>query len=497
MPRILQMSDYRKYRLLEIIPGVLVWSSFALAIVLSVFLPLWAIAFIIVFDLFWLFRVLYLMTYLIVIFRKYLSEQKNDWQGRVRAVAGWERIHHLIVLPTHGDTVDVVRTSLKSVVASSYPLDKMIIVIATEEADGEEARSIARTIEAEYGDRFFRFLHTTHPANIKGEVAGKGANTAWAGRKAKELIDELRIPYEDVIVSSFDIDTCVHPKYFSYLTHTFLTHPNPTRTSYQPIPLFNNNIWSAPALTRVAANATTFWLMTEQARPERLFTFSSHSMSFRALVDVDFWQSDIVTEDSRIFLQCLLRYDGDYTVTPMYIPISMDSVKGTTLWQSLVSLYKQQRRWAYGVENFPYMAWNFAKNANISLGMKIRYIWNQLEGVYSWATAPIIIFVLGRLPLYFISEEGQELAIVQNAPHILELLMTAAMIGLLVSAIFSTILLPPRPQRHRFMKVPFMFLQWILFPIVMIAFGSIPATDAQTRLMLGKYLGFWTTKKVR
>ena len=163
--------------------------------------------------------------------------------------------------------------------------------------------------------------------------------------------------------------------------------------------------------------------------------------------------------------------------------------------KSFKNLYNQQRRWAWGVEHFPYMMTRFKKNKKIPFRKKLFYAWNLTEGMYSWATAPILIFALGRLPLWVAAHDPH--LIVQNAPYILEWLMGFAMVGIYASALASFFLLPPRPNKFKKSGWLIMLLQWILLPITLIVFGSIPATDAQTRLMLGKYLGFWVTEKSR
>jgi len=386
---------------------------------------------------------------------------------------------------------------LISLLNVAYPYQQFIIVLATETRDAENIRPVAQRLQEKYATSFRSLLVTEHPDNIPGEVAGKGANIAWAGRQAQRLIDEQRIPYDQIIVSTFDADAVAHPQYFSYLTYAFLTHPDRLHTSYQPIPLFHNNVWDAMALMRVVATSTTFWLLGETMRPDRLFTFSSHSMPWQALVDVGFWQTDVVSEDSRIFLQCLIHYDGHYTVTPMFMPISMDTIQAPSLWRSLLNQYKQIRRWAYGAENFPYMVWNFASNKHMPRWTKWRYIWNQFEGTYSWATAPLLIALVGWLPFQFNHLVLASSVMAQNAPIVLQRLMLSAMAGLAISAIMSTAMLP-RPQR----PVPWyqwgiMVGQWVLLPVTMIVFGSLPALESQSRLMLGKYLGFWVSEKTR
>ena len=105
------------------------------------------------------------------------------------------------------------------------------------------------------------------------------------------------------------------------------------------------------------------------------------------------------------------------------------------------------------------------------------------------------MFVLGWLPLWV--AKGQTNAIVQAAPFTLEQLMQFAMVGILVSSVMALTLLPKRPSKVRRHTWIVMVFQWLLLPITFIVFGSFPAIDAQSRLMLGRYLGFNVTKKHR
>jgi hypothetical protein len=83
----------------------------------------------------------------------------------------------------------------------------------------------------------------------------------------------------------------------------------------------------------------------------------------------------------------------------------------------------------------------------------------------------------------------------QNTPHTLEWLMRLAMVGAFVSVFASLAIMPPRPAHKPARYGIVMLLQWLLVPVTFVVFGAFPAIDAQTRLMLGKYLGFNVTAK--
>ncbi|MDO8435688.1 MAG: glycosyltransferase family 2 protein, partial [bacterium] len=344
----------RLYRLFEMIPGAAIWGTLLLAVVLSFTAPHFAMVLVVIFDLYWLVRVLYYVYNVVTAWLSLRRSLATDWPKILEEIPGWRDIWHVVLLPNSAEPFEIMDATFVSLAATNYHKDRVIVVLAGEEREGSPFLEKAARIQERYGALFKDLLITVHPDGVAGEIKGKGANAAWAGKKIQAYLDAQHISYDQVILSYFDIDTCVHANYFAALSATFLKNPNRLRSSYQPVALYNNNIWESSAITRVAAFGTTFWLFTELARPHRLFTFSSHAMPFRALVDVGFWQKDVVTDDTRIFLQCLLRYDGDYRVTPLYIPVSMDTAMTGGWFTSLVNLYKQQRRWAWGVEHLPY-----------------------------------------------------------------------------------------------------------------------------------------------
>jgi hypothetical protein len=490
------------YRLFEILPGTLSWTTIIGSIVLSFIRPTWVAVFIICFDVYWLIKVGYLGFYLLSAYKKLKNNLAVDWLKLCQKKFNnkWEKMYHLVIIPTYKENFEILKPSFKALAESNYPKSRMIVVFTYEGRDSVEGKKNAEKIKNLYGHNFKYFLITEHPKDLKGEIAGKGSNEAWAAKKAQEIIDSNHIPYENIILSTLDSDTCVHRDFFGCLTYKFLENPKPHNASYQPVPMFFNNFWQSSLLMRLIGLNTTFWNMMEQVRPEKLYTFSSHSMSFKTLIDIGFWEKDVVSEDSRIFWQCFLHFNGDYKTVPLMIPVYMDVVSASSYWKSVKNQYKQQRRWAYGAENVPYVMFNFMKNKYIPKFKKLIHSFWLIEGFHSWATNAIIIFMLGWLPLILGGEKFTHTLLAQNLPYITQILMTLAMVGMVISATVSFLIINIQKEKNKKIKKRRFFsllVQWVFLPISTIFLGSFPALDSQTRLMFGKYMGFWVTEKTR
>ena len=241
--------ERRLYRFFEILPGFLAWATLLAVVLFSFIAPVWVAIFIILFDIYWLIKTVFLSWHLRSAFQQLRRNLQVDWLQKLNqlsttnyqlsTIKSWQDIYHLVILPMYKEDEGLVSASVESILRSDYPKNRLIVVVAQEERAGEEHnKNIREHLMGEYGSKFFKFMTVSHPANLPGELPGKGSNASYAARRVKEeLIDGLRIKYDHVLVSNLDIDTVIPEHYFSLLTYLFLTTPDPLRTSYQPIPL--------------------------------------------------------------------------------------------------------------------------------------------------------------------------------------------------------------------------------------------------------------------
>jgi hypothetical protein len=104
---------------------------------------------------------------------------------------------------------------------------------------------------------------------------------------------------------------------------------------------------------------------------------------------------------------------------------------------------------------------------------------------------------IAPLPLILGGGIFRQTAIGYNLPSVSAALFRASLVTLLICMVISIRLLPPRPKDVKRNKSIVMFTQWLMVPFIAATIGSTPAIDAQTRLMLGRYMHFQSTEKLR
>lgn len=517
-------GDARRQRLLEILPGAVSWTVLIGMLTLGLCCPQTAAALVIAFNLYWLLRLAHSTIFLVLSYALLRAEEHADWRERLtqlepgnepeHRLSRWLHhqrwralhkagqtplnpadIHHVVIIPIARETGGIIEPGLKSLSDQDFPTKQILVMLAVEARAPEDAQRDAHTLAERYREHFLDVQVALHPDEQPGEARVKGANASFAARRAAQQLRERGIPFDRTTVSCFDADTVVPPYYFSCLTYHYCLEPNRTRASFQPIPVYHNNIWEAPGFVRVLEVGSSFFQLIEATNPDTLVTFSSHSMSFQALVEVDYWPVDMISDDSAIFWKAYLHYGGDYRVVPMYTTLSMDVVADSNWLRTLRGLYKQKRRWAWGVENFPLIVRGFFREPRIPLREKIVHTVKMFEAHVAWATWGFMLTAFNWLPALFAGREFSSTVMYFTAPRISGLIFNIAGLALLTTIVMSQLLLPRPPSRRPILVRIRHAAEWLLVPVITLFFSAIPALDAQTRLMLGMRMEFWVAGK--
>ena len=412
---------------------------------------------------------------------KYISRHSTDFPKP-------SDIYNAIIIATYNESYDILQPTVQSVLDTTYSNDHIILVIAYEERGGADTEKTVKRLQEEYKDKFFAFEIVKHPKDLPNEVIGKGGNITYAGRFLQKWLRDKQIKSEDVIVTTLDSDNRPFYSYFDCLTYQFIVHENRKHMSFQPIALFTNNIWDAPAPMRVVATGNSFWNVISSMRPHSIRNFASHSQPMDALEETDFWSTRTIVEDGHQYWRSYFRFKGDYEVLPVHLPIYQDAVMSDTFRKTLKAQFILTMRWAYGASDVPYVASRvFTKDREVSFGSGVGHLIRLIDGNVTLATTAILVAFGGWIPL-LVNPEAARSFTAHQLPNTVSSIQQIAMIGLFITIFVSFKILPPRPERYKKRRSFGMLIQWVLMPFTAIAYSASSALYSQGRLLFGKYL---------
>lgn len=540
-------------RLLEVVPGLVSWVLILSPLVLSLRWPEVVAWFVLSFDFYWLYKAIVLTTSVCVTFVRIRRTVAADWRtrafaladpaarlgeidrlvplvqarileldraGKRRAAGGGRRqlerldgerrdlarllarrgqpipdpgsLFHVALIPTYTEPFEKLHETIRALAEADYPRELRMVAIITRETDLVGRENVARLREL-FGDRFLNFFHILDPLE-PGIVVGKSSAMAYGGRWLYRELVRLGFDPRSVVVTDLDSDYRVHPQYFGYLTYTFLTDPDRYRRLYQPVPMFHNNLWETPLPVRLVAVGATHVQMYRSLTPEKLVSFSSYAVSLQTIHEVDYWATDAIPEDSRFYWKSFFRYSGEFRAVPLFIPMYGDAVRARSYPRTLMQQYTQIRRWAWGITDIPYYIRNAFAHREIPRGLRIRRLIDLWLDHINWAIAPFVIIFGSNVPL-LLNPRFAETTLGQNLPLYAAWLLSGAFCCLLVLILVEERIAPRRPVGWGAARRLGSYLQWLALPIVGLVFSNLPALDAQTRLMAGRYLEYRVTEK--
>ena len=296
----------------SLMPGLTSWTILLGMTALAVARPRLAAGLVIAFNLYWLLRMLFMTIFLVLSYVRLSLDRDTDWMARVRdldrgsqrpepshgrrslhrRLSDWlhrrelgapgvdvlrppsGRIVHLVIIPIMKEPEEILAPGLVSLSRQSFPSNRILVVLAVEERASEEVKADVRRLQRRFHHAFLELMVVVHPDGLPGEARVKGANATYAAKAAAAWLAERGVRNEDVVASCFDADTVVDRQYVACLTCRFLTCQDRTHASFQPIPVYHNNIWQVPGFARVMDIGSSFFQLIEATDPERLVTFS-------------------------------------------------------------------------------------------------------------------------------------------------------------------------------------------------------------------------------
>src|SRR5947209_85463 len=481
-------------RVLEVVPTATVWLIITAPVWGAIVAPA-ALGFgLVLFSVYWLWKSFGFASGVLIGFWRLHVAQQRDWLAASAALADSDRLRHLVIVPTCGESEEILADTLHYLTLQDVPLDRVSVVLAFEQRD-PSAPDRARRLSARFAPLFQHFLITFHP-DRDGEVRGKSSNLTWAARQAQaELIDTGRLDPDHLIVTVCDADSRLHHAYLGALGYEVLSHPDGFLHIFQPAILFYANHWRLIAPLRALNSIYSLWELARMVPSHRLVTQSTYSLSWKAIWEVGYWDVDVIPEDSHMCFKVLFHYGRQVRVRPIFLPVYADAAEGSTFQRTLENQYQQIQRWAWGVSDIPYVTLGALRARNLPWYTRVmRVVW-YVEEHLMWPSHWFLLTLGGLIPSLI------NPAYARSPLGMWQASLVSAIMGLCLPCLLLVIVVdwrlrPQHPEGEDPVDVLIGWASFALLPVCGLLLCALPALDAHTRLLTGRRLEYRVTEKV-
>ncbi|HKV88305.1 MAG TPA: hypothetical protein VJT78_09940 [Candidatus Dormibacteraeota bacterium] len=489
-------------RLFEAAPGLVTW----ILLLAPAWIPiifqspgaLLVASAVLIFDIYWLLRAITVVSGVYSTFWRMRRDMAADWLARCRADQAQGKVDpldyiHLSVIPTYTEPYHVLERTVQAIVDSNYPPELKMVGIITRETDKPGWENVARLRE-KFGGQVRGFYHIKDPLE-PGIVIGKSAAMNWGGRWMVRVLTEEGYDLDKILITDLDSDYQVHREYFAWISWHHARNALRDYVIWQPVPLFHNNIWQVPMAVRIMSASTSQWQMFLHSRPHRLVAFSSYTCSLQFVHKVGYWDKDVIPEDSRFYWKAFFTFGQKFSVKSVYLPIYGDSPNSRDYAATHMSQYNQIKRWAWGITDVPYVLARFFKHPEIPILLRFRRFMNLFLNHLNWIFLPVLLMFGASVPLW-VSVDFSLTDIGQTLFYYSGILLGTTLSTVIFFLYFEMRMLPPKPANWPFWKKVLVHLQYFAYPVVGLVLSVLPALEAHTRLLLGRYLEYRVTEKV-
>lgn len=421
----------------------------------------------------------------------FLNRQIRELE-RVQPHTDWKELQHIAVIPHVKEPEHLLRETLVNLSKQNFPTKQINVVLAAEARD-PNGLPLSEKLAEEFKDVFNHVWVSNHVLKDE-EIVGKSSNMKAGGELAYKMVQELGWDLKKTLITSCDADSKLPINYYAYVTYEFVTTKDSEYKFFNAAMVFYNNIWRLPFYARVKNSMSTIVSSSRLARPDKLIPFSTYTTTFWLIREIGFWTPWVTPEDFHLFLKAQFKFGSIVSTKPIFLRIMSDAAEGKGHRDTIKNNYMQERRWAWGISDDGWVLQNVLLRF---WRLDLVSIYRGLHSVFDHIAAPVIgvlLIVGGNIPP-LVNPQFNSTVLGARLPQVSSSIITLSIAFMVIIIIMDLFYKPRRTGIWYPVGLTLQVAEWLFLPIASFFLAVLPGIEANTRLLFGRYLEYYVTKK--